>query len=159
MSDIIEYIDNRTALYCVEFENFESYFLLLDSSSAWSNKLAEFLLNLQKMKITKSKDSKNPFYFSCNTFNENLNLNIEISEKDLINKMCEVHFNEKTFLIQDKNNKFFINFNLESIINNPEYTIIGILLNPLEGLIKYLEENQNNLILKKVEKYNDIISK
>lgn len=161
MSEIIEYIDSNTALFSLDFEeNFECYFLLLDSLSEWANQMSEYLLNLKKMLISKSKEPKNPFYFTCNTLNENLKFEAELKDKDMIKKICKMHFAEKTFLIQDNNNKnFFINFNLESILLNPNYSIIGIMLNPLEGLVKYFEENQNNLVIKKVSKYSDLQSK
>jgi hypothetical protein len=111
------------------------------------------------MKITKSKDKKNPFYFNCNTINENLKLKTGDSDFEFIYKICQRYFKERTFLIQDNNNKISINFNFESISKIPNFKILGIFLNPLEGFVKYLDINQDNLIIESVEQYKNITGK
>lgn len=159
MSEMIEYIDNHTSLFSLAFENFECYFLLFESLSDWGNKFNQYILDLKKMKITKSKDHKNPFYFNCNTINENLKLKTNDTDFDYIYRICSRHFKERTFLVKDNNNKISINFNFDSLIKIPNFKILGVFLNPLEGFVKFLDQNQDNLIIDSVEQYKNITGK
>jgi len=159
MGDMIEYIDNYTSLFSLAFENFECYFLLFESLSDWGSKFSQYILNLKKMKISKSKDPKNPFYFNCNTMNENLKLKTNESDFEFIFKICQKYFKERTFLIKENNNKISINFNFDSISKIPNVKILGIFLNPLEGFVKFLDSNQDNLIIESVEQYKNITGK
>ena len=157
---MIEYIDNCTSLFSIVFEkNFECYFLLFESLSDWGTKFSQYILELKKMKISKSQDPRNPFYFNCNTMNENLKLKTNESDFELIYKICDKYFKERTFLIKDDNNKISINFNFEAISKIPNVKILGIFLNPLEGFVKYLDTNQDNLIIESVEQYKNITGK
>ena len=99
---MIEYIDNSTSLFSLVFENFECYFLLFESLTDWGNKFSQYILELKEMKISKSKDPKNPFYFNCITMNENLKLKTNESDFEFIFKICQNYFKERTFLIKVK---------------------------------------------------------
>jgi len=162
MTEIKEYLNNYTFFYTIEFQGQQDiYFLLFDSNSEWAKKFSDYLTNLNHLDISKSKDSKNIFYFSCETFNQDLiNLrNVKLSNKEFIQKICKTHFYEKAFLIKDQKDRYFINFNLDSILKNPNIEILGIFLNPLDYFIKFLDDNQHNLDIVSVNKFNDITGK
>lgn len=159
MSDMIEYIDNNSSLFDMQFENYEGFFLLFESMSDWGNKFTQYILYLKNMKITKSRDPKNPFYFNCNTLNENLKLKTNETDFDYIFEVCQQHFREKTFLIKDNNNKFTIYFNFDYISQIPNVKILGIFLNPLDGFVKFLDTNQDNLIINSIQQFKNITGK
>jgi hypothetical protein len=161
MTDIKDYIDNYTLFFSIKFSaDYECYFLLFDSSSKWSKKFCEYLSNLKEIRISRSRESKNPFYFTCESFNEELKLEKVIFEdRKMIENICKTHFNEKAFLIKDEKDNYYINFNLENILRNSNYQILGIFLNPLDDFIKFLEDNQSCIGIDTVDKFTDVLGK
>lgn len=160
MKEIREYINNNTFFFSIDFiSGLEGYFMLFDSFAEWAGKLSEYLINLKQFKVTRSQDKKNLYYFTCDTFNEELELvDVKISDKTFVNNICTTHFSEKAFLIIDESGKYFINFNLDFILKNPNLEIIGIFLNPLDDFVNFLESNQDKIEINSVNKFEGVPS-
>lgn len=161
MTEIREYINKNTLFFSIQYTNgLEGYFLLFDCASGWAEKFCEYLLNLKQFIVTRSQDSKNLFYFTCDTFTEELKLeDVQLADKALIHNICKTHFSEKAFLIKDEKDNFFINFNLDFILKNPNLEILGIFLNPLDDFVSFLENNKDKIEVTSVNKFVDIIGK
>lgn len=161
MTEIKEYIDKDTFFFSIEFVNgIEAYFLLFDSFSDWAKKFCEYLINLKQFKVTRAQDSKNLFYFTCDTFNKELELeDVKLSDKTFIQDICKKHFTEKAFLVRDEKHNYFIHFNLDFILRNQNLEIIGIFLNPTDDFVNYLETNNDKIEIKSVFKFDEVIGK
>ncbi len=160
-TEIREYIDKNTFFFSIEFSNgLEGYFLLFDSFSDWAEKFCEYFINLKQFSVARSDDSKNLFYFTCDTFNKELKLkDVKLSNKALIQDICKTHFSEKAFLIKDEKDKYYINFNLNFILRNPNLEIMGIFLNPLDDFVNFLESSKDKIEVNSVNKFIEVIGK
>jgi hypothetical protein len=161
MTEIREYINNKTFFFSIDFQSgLEGYFLLFDSFSNWAEKFCEYLLNLKHFSVTRSQDSKNLLYFTCDTFNEKLKLeDVKLCDKSFVYNICKTHFSEKAFLVKDDKETYFINFNLEFIVKNTNFKIMGIFLNPLDDFINFLQNHQEKIEINSVTKFDGVPSK
>jgi hypothetical protein len=145
-----QYLNECCAIYTLKFRNCNTYFLLFNNFEDFGKAIRDYFTENMKKNLNIFRKDQEVFAFeSLNCLSEqNFEEDLEfLKSQSLVKEICESdNLKQKAFLVK-YDGDYFIYFDVQPILDDPEFKVLGAFLMDTDQMYKYLEANQNEVMI------------